>query len=442
MSVTNERICPACGKAVPAKEESCLNCSTWMGFADSKSESSPEHQDPIEPLSSDQKMESEVSDSERRRESSDSELSSETERVSPKDQVEAQKTDELTSPIKAPSPEEHSPLTPCPFCGRTHPPEARFCPFTGGKLIKLSPCPQCGKNVQPAWVVCVYCGFNLGRERTERRTPVWQQIWIYAFVGVVFITVLGVFFIPSLVGQLSALQEKPSGLGVELPISTATPQPSQTETLLPTGTPIPPVSPSPTMTQSLTPTLVPTLTPTPTPTLTLSPTLQEGFSIVPNVVGMDFYSAGLTLEKEGFTVKKEGVYNPNEPLNTVYEQDPEAGSYLEASETVTIYFALDSKLMYSRSIKLDASTEMEYYVDLPGHIWCQLSLVNIEHINSSYAYLTIAIYPPEYEGRKLATVWSEFWDQQAEFITTSNGSYLVIIWGEQIEADFSIWCKP
>jgi len=157
---------------------------------------------------------------------------------------------------------------------------------------------------------------------------------------------------------------------------------------------------------------------------------------------MDFYSAGLTLEKEGFTVKKEGVYNPNEPLNTVYEQDPEAGSYLEASETVTIYFALDSKLMYSRSIKLDASTEMEYYVDLPGHIWCQLSLVNIEHINSSYAYLTIAIYPPEYEGRKLATVWSEFWDQQAEFITTSNGSYLVIIWGEQIEADFSIWCKP
>jgi len=115
---------------------------------------------------------------------------------------------------------------------------------------------------------------------------------------------------------------------------------------------------------------------------------------------------------------------------------------LEASETVTIYFALDSKLMYSRSIKLDARTEILYYVDLPGHIWCQLSLVNIQHVTSGYAFLTINIYAPEYEGGRLATVWSEFWDQQAEFNTTSSGSYLVTVWGEQIEADISIWCKP
>ncbi len=209
MAVKDGRICTACGQEVPPEEESCPNCGTWAGVSEREPETgaSSEVQESIDSPSSD------------------------------KAPPEAQEPLELLppEPDEVLSLETSSPVITCPHCTQTHPPEARFCPFTGQRMPELAACPQCGKSVQLGWAACAYCGNPLGWDRAKSRISIWQRIWIYTIVGVALTAVLGVFFISSLVDQLSTLHEKPLDFGAESPISTA--KPSQTEMLLPTFTP-------------------------------------------------------------------------------------------------------------------------------------------------------------------------------------------------------------
>ena len=165
MTAENERICTTCGEEVPTEEESCLNCGTYKGIAEPEleTETPPEPQEPDEPLPS----ESDKTPPEAQ-EPVDL-LQSEPNEV-PKAEVQ-----EPGLPLadEAPPPEMSGSGVACPHCGKTHPPGARFCPFTSQRIFETPTCRHCGNSLQADWVVCPHCGQPLSEEHVESHALPW-----------------------------------------------------------------------------------------------------------------------------------------------------------------------------------------------------------------------------------------------------------------------------
>ena len=273
MAAEDGRICTACGhKEVPPEEESCLNCGTYVGIEEPELEAEvpPEHQDSIEPLSSAPKMESELSGFDRKRESSDSEFSSESslEEVHPKaeaqDEIENKETDDLPPQVGDTSTPKLGFASTCAYCGRLHPPEARFCPSTGKQLPLATPiCPKCGKAVAADWVHCPNCGIGLDQIRVTPAPQTRPTLFIFILLGLIVVCLgMGIGF--GLVWLRNQV-----GSPLAMPVSA-------------TYSPIP--SPSSSRTLLYTPILTPS--PSPTPSYTPIPPLEAGATMISPVDGM------------------------------------------------------------------------------------------------------------------------------------------------------------
>jgi hypothetical protein len=87
----------------------------------------------------------------------------------------------------------------CPYCGKEHPDQARFCPITGKSLESSTSsfvrCPKCGKNVPSENHYCLNCGQTLVSARDARHGNVQpggsfrRNIFLIAG-GIVFLIVL------------------------------------------------------------------------------------------------------------------------------------------------------------------------------------------------------------------------------------------------------------
>jgi len=122
---------------------------------------------------------------------------------------------------------------------------------------------------------------------------------------------------------------------------------------------------------------------------------------VPDVVGLDFYTAGIRLQQAGFTVEKESDYDPQMEKNNVFQQEPEAGSALPVGESVTIYIATESKIMFSTPVTSTDSVSywnvpfVEFSIDLPASTECELTLVNIAEQDGKDHDFYARLYHPE-----------------------------------------------
>ena len=69
----------------------------------------------------------------------------------------------------------------CPFCGLSHPAEARFCPVTGQEFVQpvkrlsldeVRPCPSCGAIILKSAEICPICGAGVAAAPPVEPLPV------------------------------------------------------------------------------------------------------------------------------------------------------------------------------------------------------------------------------------------------------------------------------
>jgi len=244
--------------------------------------------------------------------------------------------------------------------------------------------------------------------------------------------------------MLAAATDTPTATATATPLPTETPE--ETPTPLPTETAVPAsITPSSTWTLTFTPSQTPTDTatipPTDTPTVTqtLTPSsLPEGYAIVPDVTGLDFYSAGLKLQEAGFEVEKVSEYNPTVDKNEVFHQTPEAGASLEKSSLVHVTYASDVQQMMRVSpdgIYFDKET----YIDIPKDTWCRLSMSMFEPLEGNVPRVLIDIIGPD--GKKIVDLYYKS-AQDKEFTTTTFGSHTIIIYTSHVSTEIQLSCKP
>jgi len=167
---------------------------------------------------------------------------------------------------------------------------------------------------------------------------------------------------------------------------------------------------------------------TPTP-------LPEGYAIVPNVIGLDFYTAGLKLQEAGFEVEKKTQFSPEIPKNEVFLQEPKAGSSVPKSEIVTIFIATDTQTYLFEHINATEKTQTHFRLNLPENSWCETSF---ENRNSGWWRVTRTITYPD-SSTKIGY----------DFTTTETGLYEIHLsykddskQTDHFEGDFWVWCKP
>ncbi len=264
--------------------------------------------------------------------------------------------------------------------------------------------------------------------------PVWRRAWLWLGVVIVgLISVLVVWPPSSLITAFAQPTGTATPTATATPTVTATPTPSSTPTV-PTLTP----THTPTITSSHTPTATMTLT----QTITSTPTLPEGYNLVPNVVGLPSNEGIVELNKVGFAHEIQSEYNPDVPKNQIIGQEPLADSILERGQTVIIYVATDSVIMFFSHL---APQGWEYYyVDLPDSTWCQASLMNMYIDNS---FISVNLFKPDGselpEGRvaNSGPIYNEF-------ITDQEGTYRIFVKVKRTipvvttEADYLIICQP
>ena len=241
----------------------------------------------------------------------------------------------------------------------------------------------------------------------------------------------------------------------ETPSVAASPLP--TETLEDTPSPLPSetasITPSQTWTVTHTPSQTPTdianspPTDTPTSAQTLTPSLlPEGYSIVPDVIGLDFYTAGLRLQEDGFGFEKIPEFNSEVPNNSVFKLNPEAGLMVQEGIKIKMYIATETQVMYTMHIDHHIHWDDDgayYYVNLPAETWCQANFVNVNHKGEEFTNpgSVIRIYPPRGKSDQLiASLWSS---ESRQFKTKESGEYQIFLrYAIGIDADFVISCKP
>jgi len=186
----------------------------------------------------------------------------------------------------------------------------------------------------------------------------------------------------------------------------------------------------------------------PTASVEQSPTpLPEGFAIVPDVIGLDFYTAGLRLQEAGFEFKKITEYNTDVPNNSVFDIVPEVESVIHESTEVIMFIASETKVMFS--LQMDqyipgTGVVKAHHVNLPADTWCQATMVNIIDTGEvdHFAVYRIDIYPPGDSLENSIAILRRGRDS-ATFETGSAGDYSIVIKSAQdIDADFVISCKP
>jgi len=243
----------------------------------------------------------------------------------------------------------------------------------------------------------------------------------------------------------------------DTPMVTASPLPTETpeDTAMPAPTKTASYSPSPTwsLTATETATLEPSQTPTdtvtshptdtPTLEITLTPSLlPEGYAIVPDVSGLDFYTAGLRLQEAGFEVDKVAEYNPSFPKNEVFRQEPTAGSVLQISDIVKIISASDVKELLIGQITGGNSIDEISTVQLPNNTWCQFSITNISSEEEQHAWVFGKVKGPE--GDQIVSYMHDFPSTEIyrEFTTTTSGIYTIEADYHLVYAVYQLICKP
>jgi len=270
----------------------------------------------------------------------------------------------------------------------------------------------------------------------DRLKPIW--FWILGVVLVVGL-ILGGLWVSSRPSDALPID------AVATVTETTPPLESNTSTIAPTSRPS--ETPTPTATNTLTslPSQTPTIIDTVAPTETSLPSETPiGNLPVPDVVGLDSYTAGLRIQAAGFQVEKVSEYLPDLEPDIVFQQNPAAGASLGGAETVTISYAVDVKQMGVFSFYLDtgglSGTEQFDPIDLPGHTWCYGSMVNYSTIEAGVGgYLTIEIYTPS--GDLLMSIVNHQ-SHQAEYTTTVEGTYRIRAKGRNSQTDFAVFCKP
>jgi len=274
--------------------------------------------------------------------------------------------------------------------------------------------------------------------------------------GLGIIAILG--WVITTLGQPSSLEVTQTALVVQQTQSSVAYAVNPTKTIVPIKTKLSTSTETATPTQTRTYTQSPTFTLTQTPTLSQSSTviisitpspIPEGLSIIPDVVGLDFYTAGLRLQDSGFVVIKESEYRPDVTRNLVFKQEPAAGTWLKQEKEVTIFIAEDSMLMYTLTIDSEIEWEWHrgkymYFTNLPAHTWCQASLVYDPQTLSGQPNVEIYFYEPDAprdSRNPLATLDSIL--SRSEFETTIAGEYQIDIRSiRNVEVTLMIYCKP
>jgi len=243
-----------------------------------------------------------------------------------------------------------------------------------------------------------------------------------------FVTVLIVLLIAMVLGGVGIVFQGRQGMGPLAMLATEPATATATETATTLSTATASLTPSSTWTFTPSATATLTLSQTPTDTLTSHPTdtpthahsptpspLPEGYAIVPDVTGLDFYTAGLKLQEAGFVVEKEYEYNPTIQPNEVIHQDPAPGFGTEKLSGVKILIASETKGIFGGHI--EGNKEKSIYESLPENTWCQFSMTNVSKINSDKAYYSAGgnLISPDGEEIRLG--------RDLEFITTVSGIY-------------------
>jgi len=309
-------------------------------------------------------------------------------------------------------------------------------PTPGGDSIKVTEVPDGQKEPQE---------LPADEEKPRRRSlvPVLIGLGLAAIIVGVGMFLMG----RGGTGPLSML-----AAATDTPTVTASPLP--TETLqdtpapLPTATAVPAsITPSATWTLTQTPsptptdtaTSPPTDTPTVTQTLTPSP-LPEGYALVPDVTGLDFYIATLKLKEAGFVVEKDTQFRLEVARNEVYKQEPTAGVGIPKNEKVKIFIATDIQTYLLEHVYVTNNTETRLYkVNLPKKLWCQTSFIN--HTSSDWETNWDITFP---DGSVRSKDGFATKDEGIHEILVTFTRYNFYNQGKvhHVEGDIWVWCKP
>jgi len=235
-----------------------------------------------------------------------------------------------------------------------------------------------------------------------------------------------------------------SPLPTETPEDTATPTPTQAASLTPSLT----WTPTPTETATLEPSQTPMDTATSPPTdtatleITLTPSpLPEGYAIVPDVTGLDFYTAGLRIQEAGFEIGKEVEYNPTISKNQVFQQEPQAGSIFKKLDEVRIIIASDAKVM------LHGDKRGEFFVSIPENTRCEMLLGTISRTQTDvFSHYEVVITNPD--GEQIVVLANSYArsdpirDESQQFSTSIGGDFHVTVKIYNLLIDYQLLCKP
>jgi len=250
---------------------------------------------------------------------------------------------------------------------------------------------------------------------------------------------------PGPLAMLSAATDTPTATATATPLPTETPE--DTPTPLPTETAVPAsITPSSTwtltFTQRQTPadtaTNPPTDTPTASQTLTPSP-LPEGYAIVPDVIGLNWYAATVQLQQAGFAVEKDSEYSLDLEKDNVVRQEPVAGSGLKLADTVKIFYATNMLEMFSEHLQnIEWPGRNVGQVFIPANTWCKASISNIVLGAKGWGG-GVRIDMPNGDELELGSS-----TPVSEFTTIEGGSYSISAysWTGVRQGDFYLHCQP
>jgi hypothetical protein len=145
----------------------------------------------------------------------------------------------------------------CPYCGQEHPPEVKFCPSTGGRLVAAGFCQTCGTKLEASWKMCPKCGTAAGEVSTippkDAPTPhpfgdepkhlgiLSKRAMVVSLVLlsilVVSVSVYFIFFHKPASAPVSEVQPVTSTSPITPATPTRQPDPTSTEIPLPTMSP-------------------------------------------------------------------------------------------------------------------------------------------------------------------------------------------------------------